>query len=303
MKKSVPSPVFLEAPAPSFAMADQATLRRSFEGIAYSGDAVSDGWTPIVIDLASVRLPDRCPVLLQHERDRRVGVCSLAVRDGALYASGNLLSNDHAARLAADADEGFPWQLSVHAQPSSVEEVQPGATISVNGRTFSGPLSILRNTQIRELSFTPTGVDAATSARVWSAPNPNDEANSMPDTDTPAAPDQASAIADLEAKLLAATARAEAAETALAAHLRTARLSAVQSTFAQLGRAVTDADAEIYLGLDEATWTRVQGDLLASKPQPAAHLFSEQATGEPADTSGPALNLSSIYAARRGEVI
>jgi hypothetical protein len=133
MKKSVRSPGFLEAPAPSFAAADQATRRRSFEGIAYSGEAVSDGWTPIVIDLASIRLPDRCPVLLQHERDQRVGVCALAVRDGALYASGSLLSNAHAAHLAADADEGFPWQLSVHAQPASVEEVRY-CTRRVSGR-------------------------------------------------------------------------------------------------------------------------------------------------------------------------
>lgn len=297
-----PPGFFFEAPAPSLAAASaEAPARRTFEGVAYSGEAISDGWTPIVIDLDSLRLPERCPVLLQHEREARVGVCTLTVADGALRSTGYLLTNAQAAALAADADDGFPWQLSVHAQPGSVEEVAPGAAVQVNGRALTGPLSILRQTLIRELSFTPTGVDAATSARVWSAPNPNDEAPmSNPETPT-ATPDPA--IADLTAQLAALTARAEAAEAALAAQTRAARLSAVRDTFRQLGRAIEEPEAEVYLALDEATWARVQGDLLAAKPKAPEHLFSEQATGTPqGEASAPALSLSAIYAARRGEV-
>jgi hypothetical protein len=110
------------------------------------------------------------------------------------------------------------------------------------------------------------------------------------------------AIADLTAQLAALSARAEAAEAALAASLRETRLSAVQATFAQLGRTLAPSDAEVYLALDEAVWTRVRADLLAAKPQAPEHLFGEQAVGEPAGTTGPALSLSAIYAARRGEV-
>lgn len=119
---------------------------------------------------------------------------------------------------------------------------------------------------------------------------------------------QAAALAEMttraetaEAEALAATARAEAAEQALAEHQRTARLSAVQATFQTLGRTLSDEEAAPYLDLSEAAWARVSADLAAARPHAAEHLFSEQATGEPGGQA-PNLNLSAIYAARRGEV-
>ncbi|NCC95000.1 MAG: hypothetical protein EOM10_17330, partial [Opitutae bacterium] len=69
---SDPPGFFFEAPAPHLAAAsDDTPARRAFEGVAYSGDVVSDGWMPIVIDLESLRLPEPCPVLLQHDRGTR----------------------------------------------------------------------------------------------------------------------------------------------------------------------------------------------------------------------------------------
>jgi hypothetical protein len=73
MARSKAPPVFFESPAPSFATAERAPGRRAFEGVAYSGDAISDGWTPVVIDSASIRLSTPCPVLLEHDREARVG--------------------------------------------------------------------------------------------------------------------------------------------------------------------------------------------------------------------------------------
>jgi hypothetical protein len=170
MEKTYPSTdYFFEAPAPVLGAADTAggqPKRCTFSGVAYSGDAVSDWGEPLVIDLCSVILPDQCPVLLEHSRNKRLGVRTLAVRDGALTCDGYLLANDEARALAAEADEGFPWQLSVHAQAGAREFVAPGVQDNVNGCALTGPMNILRQTAIRELSFTPTGVDGATSARV-----------------------------------------------------------------------------------------------------------------------------------------
>lgn len=305
------SSYFLSAPAPGLSPAETepgvAPVRRTFRGVAYSGDVLADWGGRMIIDLASLTLPSPCPTLMQHDRDKPVGVCTLSVSDGALICDGYLLSNEEAIELASNADEGFPWQLSVHAQPGAVEEVAPGTAISVNGRALTGPLSIMRQTLIRELSFTPTGVDYNTSAAVLSATvNPTespttDEALAMSNPDEASAPlaQLTEQVASLTTQLAAATERATAAETALAAHTRAARLSAVTATFATLGRAVQEADVAIYLSLDDAAWDRVRTDLLASKPAAPAHLFSEQAVGEPGGESTPAINLSAIYAARR----
>lgn len=307
MSTPKPAPWFFEAPAPTFTPPDPdaaAPRRRNFSGIAYSGQPVADGrGSPIVIDLATLSLPKSCPVLLGHDRDRRVGVCRLAVTGEALTCEGYLLANDDALALAADADEGFPWQLSVHAQPASTEEVKLGGQIQVNGQTLSGPLTIFRHAAIRELSFTPTGVDPNTQASVWSSKPPPvhqpEEAPTMSQIE-----DAQAQLAQLSADIVAlrqavadATARAETAETALAAHQRTTRLAAVQATFARLGRQVTDAESEVYLALDAPAWERISQDLLAAKPNAAAHLFEEQAGGDP--NPEPPLKLSAIYAARR----
>lgn len=303
MEKSKHATLYLEAPAPTLSPAqagDGQSRQRTFSGIAYSGEPISYWGSPMVIDLASLSLPKTCPVLLQHERDKRVGVCTLAIVDGALHSQGHLLANEDAQALAADADGGFPWQLSVHAEHGSVEEVKSGVQIQVNGRTLAGPIVIYRQTRIRELSFTPTGVDYRTEAHVLSAALPT-EAPTMTESTTQAPPaDLAAQVADLTAQLASATTRAEAAEATLSELHRATRLAAVTETFNKLGRTPADAEAEVYLSLPDAAWEQVAKDLMAAKPPAPAHLFSEQATGDPAaPPPTPSLNLSAIYAARR----
>jgi hypothetical protein len=50
---------------------------------------------------------------MQAARAGRAGVRALA-RDGQqLTIGGHLLSNKHGKAVAQDADDGFPWQMSV----------------------------------------------------------------------------------------------------------------------------------------------------------------------------------------------
>ena len=220
-------------------------------------------------------------------------------------AAGRLLSNEDAQSLAADADEGFPWQMSVHAEPGRVEEIAVGASFSVNGRALTGPLIVLRDTLIRELSFTPTGVDAATEARVLSAevpsaPNPKDLSDmpTIEELHSQLAIEKARAE-QAEAQGLQLTARAEQAEQDLAAVRAGARKSEVLSLFAELGRPCPEAALPHYLALSEDAFGVVAADLRAAKPHVPGHLFSEQATGEPGSGAAPGLSLSAIYQARR----
>lgn len=286
-----PTAYRFEVPAPALEPGAGA-ISRTFSGVAYSGDVIPGHWQfgALVIDLAGISLPSPCPTLLEHDRAKRVGVCALSVEGGALRCQGRLLSNPVAAQLAADADDGFPWQLSIHADPTTIEEVLPGAEVSVNGRTFAGPCTVFRGVRIRELSFTPTGYDYRTEARVLAVPADSPASGAASDSDPNE--DRQMTIEELQAQLSAATARAEqaetaaaeartraeTAETALAEHTRSVRLAAVTATFTALGREITPEAMQPYLSMDAATWERVAADLSGARPEPPAHLFSEQAT-------------------------
>lgn len=281
--------------------------RRTFTGIAYSGEPLDLGFGRIAIDLASLAPARPCPVLLGHDRGQRVGVCTLSV-DAApeggsqLRCAGRLLANAPAAAIAAEADDGFPWQLSVHAEPAGIEEIPPGAQIALNGRTLQGPLAVWRSTRIRELSFTPTGVDYRTSVHVLeAAPSPmiNPSGAAMIDpVDT--APEVAALQAELTAaneRAGAAEARAEAAEQALAEQRRSVRLAAVTASFGALGRQLSAEQAAPYLELPEATWERVVQDLQAMRPAAPEALFSAQAIAgaAPDDQRGTPFALPAGY--------
>lgn len=305
-----PTAFRFEAPAPRFEApeSDQpaaGAAPRRFVGVAYSGEAIANHWAwgSLVIDLDALSLPDPCPCLLNHERDEPVGVCNLRVADGALVAEGQLLRNEQGHGLAQAADEGFPWQLSIHAEPGVVEEVQPGIAVSVNGRAFTGPLTVFRQTRVRELSFTPTGYDHRTSARVLSLPSRAGaspiEASAMSNP-TPVPETGGDPLAALTAQVAALSARAEAAEAALSAAHTSARTQAVATLFTDLGQSVPEASLPHYLALSEEAFAALAADLRALKPSLPAHLFSEQATGQPGPNPAPTFTTADIYAARRG---
>ncbi len=146
---------------------------RTFSGVANSGKPFLRFGEPAVIDLSDLSYKTPVPALDGHDRNKRVGIARFAVGERGLTVSGTLLSNDYGRAIAADADEGFPWQLSIHAQPGSVERLEAGQDAVVNGEIFTGPLRIMRRCSIREVSFTPTAVDDNTSAAVLSADNPS----------------------------------------------------------------------------------------------------------------------------------
>lgn len=288
---------------------------RTFTGLAYSGEVIGNHWAwgALVIDLDSLILPDVCPCLMNHERDDPVGVCTLAVQGGALLAAGKLLNYGKGRDVADAADQGFPWQLSIHAEPGLTEEVQPGTAVAINGRSFTGPLTVFRQTRIRELSLTPTGYDHRTYAQVLSQPGilPLATPSSFvtPEvTMTVAAepsPDLTAQVAALTAQVGELTARAETAEAALAATRTAAREQALLSLFAELGRPCPEASKPHYLALADEAFAALAADLRASRPAAPTALFSEQAQGP---ASGPldgqadarlSLNPADIYAARR----
>ncbi|WP_151800728.1 hypothetical protein [Acinetobacter junii] len=157
--------------------------KRTFSGVAYSGEVITDHWywKQVIFDLDSMQIKGRIPALLEHSSYQRAGAIeshSISYETG-LTVSGILLSNEFGAQVASDSDDGFPWQMSVRIEPSSIDEIQAGNTVTVNGKLLHGPITVFRGGRIREVSFCALGADENTMA-VAASHNPN---NPQEDTD------------------------------------------------------------------------------------------------------------------------
>lgn len=141
---------------------------RTFNGIANSGKPFFHNGKLTIVDFANLHFHDNVPVLLEHDRSKRIGFGSLAVKDNQLNIVGNLLNNELGQQIANDADGGFPFQMSAHVIPQNVVTLIGEQTAVVNGQTVKAPITILKNCRIAEVSFTPTGVDSNTSAIILS---------------------------------------------------------------------------------------------------------------------------------------
>lgn len=141
---------------------------RRFSGIANSGKPFVYGDKKAIVDLSDISFADKVPMLLLHDRDKRVGVGTLSVKDNQLVIDGTLMDNAHAQSLISEADAGFPFQLSAHIIAESEELLEAGNTATVNGHAVSEGITILRHCRVPEVSFTPTGVDSGTMAMILS---------------------------------------------------------------------------------------------------------------------------------------
>jgi len=301
MAKTLPQDAFLFRATPATIQTSKGdgTSVRKFTGIPYSGKPIRHSyWGVVAFDLSATDAPDPTPVLVEHDRDKRAGFATLDITDTHIQISdGTLLNNADGEAVASESDAGFPWQMSIHIQPGSIEEIAAGETIAVNGNTIHGPASIWRNNLIREVSFTPTGVDSETSAAALSGGatppiNPDNEETRME------LEELKQEVADLKASLADEKTAREAAEqkatdatAALDAKNRETRLSAVKDMFKDLGRDFSEDAAKPYMDMTTDVFSAVVADMKAAKPQPSNTLFSSQADNgqNPEEGGGAAL--------------
>lgn len=154
-----------------------ATLPR-FRMVAYTGTPMRvAGWRhPVVIDLAGLSIPSQSrPIRFGHDPLSGVGhTDAVRVEDGQLVATGLVSRDTPAAReVVTSARNGFPWQASVGAGVEEFEFVKEGQQVLVNGRTFTGPLNVVRKATLGEISFVDLGADGRTSAGIAATRNPD----------------------------------------------------------------------------------------------------------------------------------
>lgn len=157
--------VLLAAPVELRAATD-GVLPQRFSGTAYSGGLVPE--FGVVIDLASTTYKPRLPLLDSHMRRDVVGVIEQASTTAAkMVVSGRLFSDmpgSPAERIAQLAQRGAPFEMSVGLFAFTSEVIPAGRSVMVNGKSFDGPVTVLRNGQVREVSIVTLGADADTDA-------------------------------------------------------------------------------------------------------------------------------------------
>lgn len=175
----------------------------TFELVAYTGAAIRQGWSrsPLVVDLAGMDTAKASiPILWSHERslDAVIGKSTEILNDGeTLIIRGELLTEgDIPEKVARLARAGIPMQASIGADAGNIENVNAGGNVTVNGRDFAGPVSVVRASDLRETSIVLFGADARTSAAIAAEANEDDPMSNeltspveaaMPLTEAPAA--------------------------------------------------------------------------------------------------------------------
>lgn len=269
-------------------------LPRKFSGIANSGKPFNHYGEMVIVDLADIQYKSNVPALLLHDRAKRAGFGKLSVETNQLIMNGVLLDNQFGREVADDSDAGFPWQMSIHVDANSMTELGQNEKATVNGAEVTGPLVILKNCSVSEVSFTPTGVDDETSAIALAdsgIPNSSTpQSNTQKDTTmTPEeiaalqklAADQAEEIKTLkEEKAELEKEKAEAEEEAKAAAID-AQLSQAGFTKTEDGKAwsgVGTATVNMLLSASPEDAKEMIGDLRApsNREQAPGHLFGEE---------------------------
>lgn len=282
-------------------------LPTRISGIAYSGGAVMSGMA--VIDLASTKVALPAPLLSGHDRDEVIGMLNTGANSGAeLSIAGDLYSDidDTARSIAAKAKRGHRWQLSVGVFGMNFEDISPGNSVTVNGREFKGPITVLRGGTVREVSVVALGSDAETNAAFFSARgatnHPGDPSMTIEQlqaqvaaltaqvAELTAARDRAKTDLDArDAKIVELTAAADQAR-------RDARATEVKSLFAEIGQSFTEEAAAPYMDLPAATFTAISAQLKA-RPALPEHLRQQASGGTQAPAGGGSVLLSAVKSA------
>ncbi len=122
---------------------------------------------PTVFDIEGLEeRPQEVPIVRDHDQNKKVGqTTSINYDDGKIEAEGVVLNYG----IDADADKivelskrGAKLQASVATcliDGADVERVDAGQIATANGRTFEGPVEIVRKWRLKEISVVTLGAD------------------------------------------------------------------------------------------------------------------------------------------------
>lgn len=143
-----------------------------FKMTAYTGTAMRVGMYgyPVVVDLAGLKITaQNRPIRYQHDPLAGVGhTDSITIEGGKKLVATGVISRDtpEAREVVASSKNGFPWQASMGVSVEEYEFVRKGEKTQANGRSFDGPVYVVRAGTLNEISFVDLGADDKTSAKI-----------------------------------------------------------------------------------------------------------------------------------------
>lgn len=141
----------------------------TYSMVVYTGGVMSVGYYGrVVVDLMGLKIPNAdMPALRDHNTSLEVGHGKARIENGVVLANGVISgTGEHVVTMVKNQKNGMPYQASIGVNPDRWEDVEPGKEVSVNGRTFVGPLMVCREGTMNEHSFVLFGADPNTSSRV-----------------------------------------------------------------------------------------------------------------------------------------
>lgn len=138
---------------------------------AYTGGIISQKWSknPCVVDIAGLKVwrEEGIPIYLNHNPENILGHGKIISQSDALICEGKLSGDPRLVALVMNSYKaGFPWAASIGATVEEYESVDDGETITVNGRTFTGPLLLVRRATLSHVALVGEPADPATSVTI-----------------------------------------------------------------------------------------------------------------------------------------
>ena len=169
------APMMLTAAVGRLLAAEGGSKLRRFRMEAYNGGPMSFYWSdyPVVVDIAGLTGMDRSrPILKDHSEALIIGHSERITAGNTITIEGVVSGAGRVAQEVVEAaDNGFPWQASIGVNIRRIEEIRANESVTVNGRSFNGPLLVVRVGDFKETSFVALGADDSTSAAVLAASN------------------------------------------------------------------------------------------------------------------------------------
>ena len=158
----------------ALAAVDGKEKRPTFSIAAYDGRPMDAGWYhPLIIDLAGVRADPPIPVLLNHDHASIVGQADdVTITTNSLRLKGHMTGGEEPSQhVLAHAKDGFQWSASVGMLVERYEAIDVDASVKVNGRNWDGPLIVIGQARLGEVSIVPVGACEGAQTAVKAAGN------------------------------------------------------------------------------------------------------------------------------------
>lgn len=142
---------------------------------AYSGRPFKHWfWGNFAIRLSGMKFPkSKYPLLRDHRTNLELGFFGKPLVEDSKGIDLNpdsvkLLENDEAQKFLENSRDGFPYEASIYAQPTSIKWLNEGEEDEVNGHKLQGPGAIWETSIFKEASVCVFGADPNTKTGAFS---------------------------------------------------------------------------------------------------------------------------------------